>query len=62
MTRSEKPNRRAVLLAGLGAPAAAGVALTGGGEPAEAREVDDGGSPLLRETEHTRAYLASARF
>ena len=55
-----KPNRRAVLLAGLGAPAAAAVAAAGG-EPAAAREVDDAGSPLMRETEHTRAYFASTR-
>ena len=59
--RTDKPNRRAVLLASLGAPAAVAVAATGG-EPAEAREIDEGGSPLMRETEHTRAYYASARF
>ena len=59
--KDPRTTRRAVLLAGLGAPAAAGVALTGG-EPAEARAIDEGGSPLMRETEHTRAYYASARF
>ena len=56
-----KPNRRAVLLASLGAPAAVAVAATGG-EPAEARTIDEAGNPLMRDTEHTRAYYASARF
>ena len=60
-SETKGPTRRAMLLAGLGAPAAAAVAATGG-EPAAAREIDEGGSPLLRETEHTRAYFASARF
>ena len=55
------PTRRAMLLAGLGAPAAAAMAATGG-EPAEAATTDDRGNALMRETEHTRAYFATARF
>ena len=53
--------RRAMLLAGLGAPAAAAAVATGA-EPAEARTTDDAGNALMRETEHTRAYLESTRF
>ena len=59
--QDRKTTRRTVLAGGLAAPVAAGAALTGAQE-AEARVIDEGGSPLMRDTEHTRAYLASARF
>ncbi len=61
MAQTKGTTRRAMLLAGLGAPAAAAAAATGA-EPAEARPTDEAGHALMRETEHTRAYFASARF
>ena len=61
MAETKGTTRRAMLLAGLGAPAAAAAAATGA-EPAEARRIDDAGNAVMQDTEHTRAYLESTRF
>ena len=61
MADTKGTTRRAMLLASLGAPAAAAAVATGA-EPAEARRTDDAGNALMRDTEHTRAYFDTARF
>lgn len=58
---SDTPTRRAVIVAGLGAPVAAATLAVRGAE-AEAPTVDAHGSPLIQDTPHTRAHLDSARF
>lgn len=59
--KSEGASRRDFLkLAGTAAPAAA-VAVAASGSVAEAAPVDPS-SNTIQDTEHTRAYLASARF
>ena len=57
-----KSNRRDFLkLAGAAAPAAVAAAAVGAPQEAAAQPVDPSAT-RLQDTEHTRAYLASARF
>ena len=60
--RASKSNRRDFLkLAGVAAPAAVAAAAVGTPQSAQAQPVDPSAT-RLQDTEHTRAYLASARF
>ena len=60
--KTAKSNRRDFLkLAGAAAPAAVAAVAVASPQEAQAQPVDPS-STRLQDTEHTRAYLASARF
>lgn len=65
MSRSETPDtgrRNFLMLGATVAPAALAAATGGSAEAAEAPVVQTGFDAELKDTPHTRAYFASARF